>query len=56
MYGIKVKLDESFVWMQRLGEYTSPNNSSILEFNTREEAELYAQTIELKNYNIEKVK
>lgn len=55
MYGIKVKIDntESDLWLQSFSEYVSSGNMNVLTFNTREEAEIYAQNLELKKYNIE---
>lgn len=47
-YGIRLN-DGS--WMQFLSEYH--NNKKTLTFRTHEEAEIYAQNVELKNFVIE---
>lgn len=47
-YGIKLSGGD---WMQFLSEYH--NTPRALTFNTHEDAELYAQNLELKSYVVE---
>ncbi len=47
-YGIKLP---SGAWIEFLSEYN--NNKKILTFNSKEDAEIHAQNLELKNFIVE---
>lgn len=40
-------------WMKNLSEYEGEGNIKLLEFDTQEEAEIYAQNHELSNFVVE---
>ena len=52
MYGIKLK---NGIFIQSLSEYQSRGSSAVLKFDTINEAEEYAQNLELHNYTIASV-
>jgi hypothetical protein len=59
-YGIKIKgkLDNNGFYAENglksvLSEHTGPSNIRPLSFETQAEAELYAQSLELKNYTVQ---
>jgi len=56
MYGIRMKSETGEKrWFESLGEYMAFGNKRIMQFSSPEEAEEYAQSLELHNYTIEKV-
>ena len=48
MYGIKIKpVGQEPYFLQSLSEYTAPGSSGAMSFNSRDEAEIFAQNMEL---------
>lgn len=55
MYAIKVILsDNTETWMKNFSEYVGQSTDSTMKFETIDEAEIWAQGVELKKYRIEK--
>ena len=42
-------------WMRTLSEYVGENNSNLLSFDNRSEAEIYAQNHEISNFEIDTI-